>query len=98
MAFSLGQGVGLVQTLIIIGMVVGVGAIALDSMATQMGTGEGEGNCAFDNRTDCPIEANTTYEGLEGNSNFAQQLGNIGLIGAMAVLLGIVMVGFITRT
>ena len=98
MAFSLGQGVGLIQMLIVIGMLVAVSVIALESLATSMGAGEGEGNCAYENRTDCPEGANATYEAVGGVSNFSQQLGNIGLIGAMAVLLGIVMVGFITKT
>jgi len=83
MAFSLGQGIGLVQLLVIIGILVGVGSLALTSFSDSMSAGEGQ---------------NAVNNATVGISNFAQQLGNIGLIGAMAVLLGIVMVGFITKT
>lgn len=79
MAYSLAQGMGLVQMIIIIGILLGVGAIALQSFSDSLSAGEAK---------------NAVNNATEGVSKFAQQMPNIGLIGAVSVLLGIVVGGF----
>lgn len=84
---------GLVQTLVIIGLLIGVGVIALDSVGNSQLTETAGCNSTSGNYTLCPeylVIANATL----GPSKFAQQLPNIGLIGAVSVLLGIVVGGF----
>lgn len=80
MAFTMGQGMSLVQSIVIMGLLLGVGALALSSFSDSLSAGTAQ---------------NTVNNATSGLNNFAQQMPNIGLIGAVAVLLGIVVVGFL---
>ncbi len=69
-------------------VVVGIMAVVVSQMSDTLATNDG-GNCAFSNRTDCGLATNATYEGTTGLSKFAQQQELIGLLGGLAVVIGI---------
>lgn len=96
MAFTFSQGTQVIQGIIIIGLLLGVGALALENFGTSLDLTSGTtGNCNSTARQNCTIAANVSFESQSGLNNFGQQLPNIGLIAAVAVLLGIVIVGFL---
>jgi len=93
MAITIGQASGLAVLLLVIGVTLTVSGQVTNSMGVAMGSGDGDGNCAWDNRTDCGTDANVSYESLEGTDTFGQQMGTINIIGAAAIIISLLYGG-----